>query len=244
MDNQVHRKQATKAARSSSSTSSPKQFYLLAYNGACLLLWIIVTGRAAVLLPTLVQHEKLFALKEALWPIHPIAQGIALLEVLHAMFGIVRASPVTTAMQVASRILVVFGILYPFPEIVAFTNVWGRSEAGPNYGPVAFAALIAAHGITEVIRYGFFVWKEGVSETIPGPLLWLRYNTFFVLYPLGISSECWLMYLALEPAQDLSPIYNLFLKAVLVAYVPGSYVLYTHMMSQRRKVLKGKRKQQ
>lgn len=230
--------------RKSAPKSSAKSTYLLAYNGICLLLWTILTGRALLVAPVLQQHDKLYALFRALWPLHPIAQGVALLEVVHAATGIVRASPVTTAMQVASRILVVFGILFLFPDIVVKENVFGRDVAGSESGPIAFTALIFAHGVTEVIRYGFFVYKEGIGEKVPGWLLWLRYNTFFVLYPLGISAECWLIYLAIDPAKTSSiPSYDLLLKTVLLIYVPGSYILYTHMMSQRRKVLKGKGKQ-
>ena len=48
-----------------------------------------------------------------------------------------------------------------------------------------------------------------------------RYNTFFVLYPLGISSECWLMYKAIDPAQSWNLAYGYVIKAILFIYVPG-----------------------
>lgn len=145
-------------------------------------------------------------------------------------------------MQVASRILVVWGVLHLYPEIVVKTNAIGRRLPGDNGGPYAFAGILVAWGITEVIRYGFFVYREGVSQRIPSWLTWLRYNTFFVLYPIGISSECWLMWLAMKPAQEEEKGLDWLYKAVLFIYVPGSYILYTHMMAQRRKVMKGKGK--
>lgn len=68
-----------------------------------------------------------------------------------------------------------------------------------------------------------------------------RYNTFFVLYPIGISSECLFMYLALDHAEKyVHEYYKWFLVLVLGIYVPGSYILYTHMMAQRRRVMRGK----
>ena len=222
--------------------SQPKSIYLLAYNGICLVLWSIVTLRAIILIPALSSHGRLYGIYDALFNLLRATQTIALLEVVHAAIGLVRASPVTTAMQVASRIMLVWGVLTPYPEIIATKNVLGRTLEGTTSGPVALAGCHLAWGITEMIRYGFFVWKEGVSDTIPSWLMWLRYNTFFVLYPIGISSEVVLMYLAIQPAQDGQTGYDWLLKAVLAIYVPGSYILYTHMMAQRRKIMKGKAK--
>lgn len=95
-------------------------------------------------------------------------------------------------------------------------------------------------------------------------LILARYNTFYVLYPIGITSECTLIYQALGPAASIDPLFRYFLIAVLVIYVPGmfitvvamqsceilfltsastgSYVLYTHMIAQRRRVLRGKKR--
>ena len=230
------------SSRRRPTTSSPKQRYLIGYNAICLALWSTVTLRAVFLIPALLAHEKLHGLFEALFPLLKWTQTLALLEILHSFIGLVRASPVTTAMQVASRIAVVWGVLTFYPQIVSTKNTWGRPTAGERGGPYPFAGILIAWGVTEIIRYGFFVYKEGISERIPGWLTWLRYNTFFVLYPIGISSECWLMYLALKPAQKEGKGVDLILKAILFIYVPGSYILYTHMMRQRRKVMKGKGK--
>lgn len=48
-----------------------------------------------------------------------------------------------------------------------------------------------------------------------------RYNTFYVLYPVGISSECALAFKALSPAEEFHPLYWWFIVAVLAIYVPG-----------------------
>lgn len=67
--------------------------------------------------------------------------------------------------------------------------------------------------------------------------MWLRYNTFYVLYPLGIASECALIWKASAVADQRE---TLLFWGVLAVYVPGSWVLFTHMMGQRRKILRGK----
>ncbi len=236
MDNQTPRRATT----GRTAPSSPTQKYLVVYNAVCLALWTTVTLRAVLLIPTLATVGKLEHLLDALFPLLKWTQTLALLEVVHAVLGVVRASPLTTAMQVASRILVVWVVLDRYPQIVLTKNIYGRVEAGSTTGPVAFSGILLAWGVTEMIRYGFFVWKT--MTKVPEVLTWLRYNTFFVLYPIGISSECLLMYLALTPAAAQNQGVDWLLKAVLAIYVPGSYILYTHMMAQRRKVIKGKGK--
>jgi very-long-chain (3R)-3-hydroxyacyl-CoA dehydratase len=231
-----------KTQRPTSAPSNLTKRYLLAYNLICFILWSTLTLRAALLIPVLSSHGRLEGLLPALYPLLKWAQTLALLEITHAAFGLVRAGLLTTMLQVASRILVVWLILGQYPEIVATRTAWGSETAGSTTGPIALAGILMAWGITEIIRYGFFVWKTDISEQVPAALTWLRYNTFFVLYPIGITSECLLIYLATKPAAKEGLGIDWFLKAVLLIYIPGSYILYTHMMSQRRKVMKGKGK--
>ncbi|VDL91665.1 unnamed protein product [Schistocephalus solidus] len=46
-----------------------------------------------------------------------IFQTLALLEVFHACFRLVRSSPLTTIIQLSSRIFVVWAVLYLYPEV-------------------------------------------------------------------------------------------------------------------------------
>jgi hypothetical protein len=130
-------------------------------------------------------------------------------------------------MQVASRFLLVWGIAYLFPATTASSP--------------AYSTMLIAWSITEVIRYSYFAINLSFGG-VPGFMTWLRYNTFFVLYPLGISSECWLVWKAIEPAKSYNEAWQWVLRAILFIYVPGAYILYSHMMAQRRKVLRGKAK--
>jgi very-long-chain (3R)-3-hydroxyacyl-CoA dehydratase len=225
------------------TASTATSRYLLAYNTLSLTLWSTVTLRALLLIPTLLAHQKLYGLLDALLPLLTYVQSLAVLEIIHSLLGLVRASPLTTLMQVSSRLFLVWGVLQPYPQIVSTVNTFKRHVAGLPGGQYAFAGLLVAWGVTEIIRYGFFAYSLGLSSRVPTWLSWLRYNTFFVLYPLGISSECWLIWLAITAAQKLQHGgMDLLYKAVLLIYVPGSYILYTHMMAQRRKVAKGKGK--
>ncbi|KAF2719773.1 PTPLA-domain-containing protein [Polychaeton citri CBS 116435] len=201
----------------------PKQIYLILYNTISAFLWLVVLGRtvsiSAIHGP---KHVYLGAGNFTKW-----TQTLAALEVLHAATGVVRAPLFTTLMQVASRFLLVWGVVDIFPRTC-------------GSGSAAYASMLLAWSVTEVIRYSFFAINLATGS-VPSVLMWLRYNTFFALYPLGISSECWLVYLATGPAGKRDITYEWALRAILFIYVPGSYVLYTHMMAQRRKVMRGLR---
>lgn len=117
-----------------------------------------------------------------------------------------RAPLLTTVMQVASRFLLVWGIANQFPRV---------ARSSP-----AYSTMLLAWSTTEVIRYSYFAVNLAYGY-VPAALTWLRYNTFFVLYPLGISSECWLLYLATGPASKRMQGLQWALWAVLAVYVPG-----------------------
>ena len=76
-------------------------------------------------------------------------------------------------MQVASRLAIVWLVTDLFPESTA---------PSPFY-----SSMVLAWSTSEIIRYSFFVLNLGYG--VPDFLTWLRYNAFFVLYPVGIGSE-------------------------------------------------------
>ncbi|ELR06945.1 hypothetical protein VC83_05663 [Pseudogymnoascus destructans] len=210
---------SSSAAAPRPASNSLKANYLLGYNAVSMFSWLSLLWHAGLTL-------KVWGLEY----VHPqvdifwkVTQSLAVLEIVHSAFGIVRSPFMTTLMQVASRFLVVWGTVTPFPQVAK--------------SPV-FISLLVAHGVTEVIRYGYFAMALS-GETIEF-LGWLRYNTFIVLYPLGIASECWLMYLAIPYANEVSELWGYFYYAMLAIYVPGTYVLYSYMMKQRRKAMRGK----
>ncbi|KAI4933276.1 hypothetical protein J4E85_003681 [Alternaria conjuncta] len=155
-------------------------------------------------------------------------QTLAGMEVLHSLVGLVRAPLLTTLMQVASRFLLVHLIASP-PAFPLSTR----------HSP-AYSTMLLAWSVTEVIRYSYFVFSLS-GAGVPKLWTWLRYNTFLVLYPLGISSECWLVYQAIPLASERNELFGYALWAILAIYVPGSYILFSHMLAQRRKIARQSR---
>ncbi|KAJ6032715.1 hypothetical protein N7540_003447 [Penicillium herquei] len=209
--------------------------YLFFYNALNLVTWGSCVLYTASLIPEALASNTLHAIfPQTFNPYLLATQSLATLEILHSLLRLVRAPFFTTAMQVASRLLLVWGIMVPFGgEVVGAKST--------QLGDYAYLGCVAAWGITEIIRYGFFAITLSGNE-VPKWWTWLRYNTFYILYPIGISSECALVYLSLGPAGVISPLLFWGLVAVLAIYVPGSYILYTHMIAQRRKVLRGKQR--
>ncbi|KAF2252008.1 PTPLA-domain-containing protein [Trematosphaeria pertusa] len=213
------------------STSKPppspgggiKNMYLQAYNWVSAMLWLGVLARVVMIgWMDGLESGKVY---EGTEKVCRLTQSLAGLEVLHSVLGIVRAPLLTTLMQVASRFLLVWGIAYNFPQTT-------------KYSP-AYSSMLVAWSVTEVIRYSYFVFVLG-GMGVPRLWTWLRYNTFLVLYPLGVASETWLIYRAIPPASKMDEKYGYALYGILATYIPGFYTLFTHMLKQRSKIMRTK----
>jgi very-long-chain (3R)-3-hydroxyacyl-CoA dehydratase len=243
-----------------------KTTYLILYNFASAVAWSVVLGRTILLL-YLHGPASVYA-HTGEWT--KWTQTMAVMEVLHSLLGtnhppampsrssprlskrtmndrltstgIVRAPLATTGLQVSSRLLLVWPIV----------NTWPFLALSPLY-----SSMLVAWSVTEVIRYSYFALS--LAGALPDLLTWVRYSTFYLLYPMGITSECMLIYAATGPAAQRGSIEPLVLYAILAIYVPGkfcpeewdfmcgrrlrlmvlgSYVLFTHMMKQRGKVMR------
>jgi very-long-chain (3R)-3-hydroxyacyl-CoA dehydratase len=143
--------------------------YLTAYNSLSCALWAYLTVRALTSAPALYAEGRLHQLyHELLFPLLAGTQSLAVLEIFHAATGLVRASPVTTAIQVIGKNLVVWTVMAAFPEIVVGRDGHDASGVWPFVGCVVF------WGVAEVVRYGYFVVLLVRGEA-PGWLKWLRY---------------------------------------------------------------------
>ncbi|KAK6438715.1 hypothetical protein LTR95_005076 [Oleoguttula sp. CCFEE 5521] len=211
-----------------STTNSTTNGYLILYNAISAALWANILTQVLVL----ALGEGYGGVFEGTDEFVRVVQSLAGMEVVHSAIGLVRAPLLTTLMQVASRFLLVWGIAFFFP---------GSTALSP-----AYTSMLLAWSLTEVIRYSYFVINLTYGF-VPDAITWLRYNTFLVLYPLGIGSECWLVYRAMGEAGKAGG-EGVFggnaavwwgLVGVLAVYVPGSWVLFTHMLGQRGKVMKG-----
>ncbi|ODV80601.1 uncharacterized protein CANTADRAFT_47674 [Suhomyces tanzawaensis NRRL Y-17324] len=191
--------------------------YLTAYNAVSLVLWsyLLYTARLfhnySIRLVGKVPHRLLVQTQV-------FNSGI---EIFHSLLGLVATPVATMILQSLARLLIVVGICWKLPQSPGNYHFW------------AFTGIQLAWGITEVVRYGFYVLKL-VGVRVPRWLTWLRYSTFIVLYPLGLVSELTVVYLSLGSASGL---YYYFLVFALAMYIPGFLRLYGHMFKQRRKAL-------
>uniref|UniRef100_A0A0D3EJM6 Very-long-chain (3R)-3-hydroxyacyl-CoA dehydratase n=1 Tax=Oryza barthii TaxID=65489 RepID=A0A0D3EJM6_9ORYZ len=153
-----------------------RRLYFSVYN------WVVFIGWAQVSLSMILAllddgHEAVYAAIER----HLLfAQTAAIMEILHSILGLVRSPVSSTLPQITGRLFITWGILWSFPE---------------THSHILVTPLIISWSITEVIRYSFFGIKESFGFT-PSWLLWLRYSTFIVCYPVGMVSEVGLIYIA------------------------------------------------
>ncbi|KRZ50491.1 Alpha-N-acetylglucosaminidase, partial [Trichinella nativa] len=130
-----------------------------------------------------------------------IFQTLALLEIVHSYTGLVRSPTVTTAIQVLSRLF----ILWPITHCVV--------EAQSSLGTFLY---ITAWSISEIVRYSFYALN--ILAVTPKFLIWLRqlirffnsifllltacsfrYTLFIGLYPLGVAGELLAIFAAMGP---------------------------------------------
>ena len=158
-------------------SNSLKTTYLILYNFVSAILWFAVLGRTVAVLGLTGRTEMVY---KSTGEFTKWTQTLALVEVFHSLLGtmrksttaleygppvligmqpgIVRAPVLTTAMQVASRFLLVWAIVDQFPQ---------STSTSP-----AYASMLVAWSITEVIRYSYFVFF--LTGRVPGAFAWLR----------------------------------------------------------------------
>ncbi|KAI9179170.1 hypothetical protein H9P43_005832 [Blastocladiella emersonii ATCC 22665] len=195
--------------------------YLVVYNAISFLGWGSILARAALALVNGASPADLYSV---VGDDLRYVQTLAVFEIVHAVLGIVKSPIITTATQIASRLLIVWVTLHGVTD-AAVQQHW------------TFLTLIVAWCSTEIVRYSFY----GLSQVNVKPyfLVWLRYTSFIPLYPLGVFSECSLIVASLPAAHAYSPALYYALIAILFTYPPGLYMLYTYMIKQRKKVLGG-----
>jgi very-long-chain (3R)-3-hydroxyacyl-CoA dehydratase len=212
--------------------------YLLAYNAVLIVGWAYVLALTAQTSLASGPRAVYAAIETPLL----YAQTAAVLEIVHAALGIARSPVLVTAMQVSSRLMVVWGVLVLAPPArIASFHVAGPLEIG-------VPSLMFAWGITEVIRYSFYFFK--LLGDVPRVITWCRYTLFIVLYPLGVSSELFLAYSGFGYLVKTNPLaypmpnaanISFHLPSVMLmffaGYVPGFPMLYSYMLGQRKKVL-------
>eukprot|EP01130_Rhizamoeba_saxonica_P000762 TRINITY_DN10685_c0_g1_i1.p1 TRINITY_DN10685_c0_g1~~TRINITY_DN10685_c0_g1_i1.p1 ORF type:complete len:215 (-),score=16.66 TRINITY_DN10685_c0_g1_i1:39-683(-) len=206
--------------------------YLLSYNAIQVLGWSFVLSCWAN--NYLTSESPLTTAYEATYFPLQIFQYAAVLEVVHAALGLVKANPVITSVQVASRVWLVFLSGYVL-------------EGAQSY---FYSQMVVSWCFAEIIRYLMFTFKE-LGLTPPYFLYWLRYSAFYILYPTGASGEVGVMYntlpfwastgkwsIFLPNVFNFSFSFEFFIKAMCVVYIPGLYTMMSHMARQRKNALR------
>ncbi|EDW64505.1 very-long-chain (3R)-3-hydroxyacyl-CoA dehydratase hpo-8 [Drosophila virilis] len=220
----------------SKEPSSLTKLYLFAYNA-------VQVGGWSYILYQLVNYYVLqgpqFRAQITLWDYTRVAviifQNAAFVEILNAVFGLVKSNPVVTTFQVFSRMMVVVGVVMATPT--------GKVSPGL---PIA----LFAWAITEIIRYGFYALN--IIKVVPKFVVFLRYTTFIGLYPIGVTGELLCFWWAqryakehsvwsLEMPNKLNATFSYYalLWIVMLGYIPIFPQLYLHMFALRRKILGG-----
>ena len=210
---------APKTARPRSDASLNHQ-YLLAYNAVSFVLWLTVLTRVTLVIST----AGLNSVYSSVGLFARNVQTLAILEPLHSLVGLVRAPFSSTFAQTASRLWLVWGIVDNFHGGLRLDPSSILTDTVARNHQLAYTGMLTAWSVAECVRYSYFVlllWNGNDTSGVPGALTWARYNAFRVLYPLGISCECWLIWHALPLADMLDKRYAWLLRAVLIMYVPG-----------------------
>lgn len=128
----IERRQASAPSSSPSARSAQSEWtraYLLAYNAAQLLGWSAVlstvlfhllshpTSTSSTSSTFLSKHSS--GLFEVVHMRLAIVQSLAVLEIVHAALGIVRSDPLTTLVQVFSRLFLVWAVTESFPQVLS-----------------------------------------------------------------------------------------------------------------------------
>jgi very-long-chain (3R)-3-hydroxyacyl-CoA dehydratase len=192
-----------------------KNTWLIAFNFITLLAWGLftvvfvlddfqITARAAVVLA--------------------LAQGLAIIEIAHAIIGIAGSNWMLTLLQVSSRFFITF--------LVVMMAASCPCSGIETYG---YPLIAIAWSLTEMVRALHYLndllhqsWKQ---------LLWLRYSLFLVCYPVGVAGEFLILYGFWQWRGSNVDFIALLLMAIGVSYVVFFPKLFGHMLRQRKKKL-------
>jgi very-long-chain (3R)-3-hydroxyacyl-CoA dehydratase len=194
--------------------------YLLAYNAAQTAAWSFVLYH--VVTTMLVQQGAAPTAFARMGYVVWLAQNAAALEIVHAIVRLVPSPVGTTAMQVFSRLLLV--------NVVYFLPVAQQHWISQ--------VMFGAWALVEVVRYSYYA-TQLLGAPIPAAFTWLRYSIFLFDYPLGVSGELGTLYVSIDAIAAVHPALFYATVAIMLSYVVGLPIMYSFMLSQRRKYLGG-----
>jgi very-long-chain (3R)-3-hydroxyacyl-CoA dehydratase len=187
--------------------------YLIGYNVVLFLAWSLFFAWQ-------ITHG--FVIDKISITILNIAQVAALLEILHSKLGWVKSPVFTTALQISSRVFVLFWLnVIPYEHQILLFGISG------------ITIVSIAWSITEMVRYSYYTFSL-LNKEIKF-LTFLRYTLFIVLYPLGITGEGMIMASVLKWNNYDFSLINIIIFIVILSYLPFFPKLYGYMWQQRKK---------
>ena len=90
--------------------------------------------------------------------------------------------------------------------------------------------------MSDIVRYAYYICNALAPGKTPVALTWLRYSLFYILYPIGITGELFIVW---EAHSHLEYPTKYWTWLALAAYLPGGPTMYLHMIKQRKKILGG-----
>ncbi|TNJ27570.1 Protein tyrosine phosphatase-like protein [Giardia muris] len=185
--------------------------YLAGYNALQILLWLIcgVSMLAAVMAE---RPTEAFARVNRLYR---YVQSLMVLDVVHNLVGLTRGKPVMTALQISSRVFIVWTVTPLF-----------------DFTPM-HAVMYMAWTLTELIRYSYYLLKDKDIHW----LVWSRYSSFLILYPLGVFVGEVPLIVKAGLAAPTGSIRRILCSFALCTYLPGFPALFRYMLRQRRTAL-------
>jgi len=218
-----------------SGSGGLKNIYLKAYNLLSALGWLYVAVLTVKTTLTWKDSNDFFQSKNLYTNVRkPLITllATAYLEVFHAVVKLVPSNPSIVFMQVFARFICVVGVADVFKVCQASSGV---------------SLMLICWSISEVTRYLYYVDSSAYL------LKWCRYSFFLVIYPIGAFGELLCYWNAAEYIQPLNirrqysinlpNKYNISFDtfivfwAVMIIYPPAFYVMYNHMLHQRKKML-------
>jgi len=201
------------------------KLYLIAYNACCIAGWVQCARYMVEASVKDVTSGQLW--NESLGPVLTYVQTAAILEIFHSLFRFVRSPLVPTTIQVASRIVVLWG----------FTKVSTDAQTDVT----SLTLMVLSWSAVEIIRYNFYFLQLLLGkENVPYALFWLRYSAFMLLYPSGISGELLQITSARADAESWpkGTVLDRMSFVLLLSYVPLGPYMIMNMWNNRKRALK------
>lgn len=120
----------------------------------------------------------------------------------------------------------------------AFFQILGRNIVtlvfiSPESHRLRFAAVVILWAMADVNRYLYYLFKNNLLTGF------LRYNSFIILYPLGVYSEMMVIndFLKIN-SETISEAYVYIVRFIQGSIILGMVFLYRYMLNSRKKYLK------